>query len=101
MSIKKELIQKAGGVCAGCREGFGRDLTLAQLAANDAHCLIDYKVPLKRGGNVDIGNAQVLCRPCYRGKNSQGLTDAEWRAQGCPQLRGLPRTSDFRTHRFR
>ena len=91
MTIKKELIERAGWGCAGCGERFAKDLTLAELAASDAHCLIDYKVPLKRGGTVDIRNAQVLCRPCYRGKNDAGLTEKEWRAQGCPQSRGLPK----------
>lgn len=90
MLIKKDLIREAGGRCVGCGEGFAKGLTLMQLAFNDEHCAVDYKVPLKRGGNVEIRNAQVLCKPCFRGKNGAGLTDKEWRAQGCPQSRSLP-----------
>ena len=107
MLIKKDLIREARERCAGCGERFGQDLTLKELAFNDEHCAIDYKVPIKQGGAVEFGNVQVLCKPCFNGKNRAGLTDVEWRAQGCPQSRGNPkpsgsrRTGNLKLYRFR
>ena len=43
-----------------CGEGFAKGLTLMQLAFNDEHCAVDYKVPLKRGGNVEIRNGRCF-----------------------------------------
>ena len=91
MLVKKDLIREARERCAGCGKRFATGLTLTELAMNDEHCVIDYKVQLKQGGSVEFSNVQALCVPCFNGKNRAGLTDAEWRAQGCPQLRGLPK----------
>ena len=92
MLIRKDLIREAGGKCQGCGERFSTRLNATQLAGRIANCAIDYKVPLKRGGTVELKNAQVLCWPCFHGKNRTNLTDAEWRALGRPQFgRRTPR----------
>ncbi len=85
MLIKKDLIREAGRKCQGCGQPFPERLKTTELAMRDSYCKVDYKVPLKRGGKVELQNVQVLCPPCYDGKTHADLTDAEWRARGCPQ----------------
>lgn len=84
MLIRKDLIREAGGKCQGCGERFSTKLNETQLALH-GELAIDFKVPLKRGGTVELKNAQVLCWPCFHGKNRTNLTNAEWRALGRPQ----------------
>ena len=83
--IKKDLIREAGRACEGCGSPFQKSLNTTELALRESYCKVDYKVPLKRGGNVELQNVQVLCQPCFDGKNRADLTDAEWRARGRPQ----------------
>ena len=70
------------------RKRFSERLDTTVLAMSDSYCKVDYKVPLKRGGKVELQNVQVLCPPCFDGKTHADLTDAEWRARGCPQRQG-------------
>lgn len=75
---KQYLIGEVGAICAGCGiEGVSFDL--------------DHKIPKAHGGNDDLGNLQLLCKPCHKGKTygpPKNLTDDEWRALGHPQYRG-------------
>ena len=91
MLIKKDLIREAEGKCQGCGKRFPSSLSVARMAMRDDYCAVDFKVPIHRGGKVELRNAQVLCMPCFKGKNRDSLTDAEWRARGRPQRQGIPK----------
>ena len=78
--LKRELMKRQDNTCVYC--GYRRIARTLD---------IDHIVPVVRGGSNDIGNLQVICRPCNQRKGIQ--SDEEFRARYAsliPQRRLTP-----------
>jgi 5-methylcytosine-specific restriction enzyme A len=59
---RKTILIRAKYRCVRC--GYGDRFKKAELE-------IDHIIPLSKGGKTEIGNAQVLCKPCHLKKTHQ------------------------------
>ena len=50
--ISQIVLERAGFQCENC----GRD----------KHLTVDHILPKSAGGNGELGNLQILCRPCHK-----------------------------------
>ena len=66
--LKRQLMRRQDNTCVYC--GYRRIATSLD---------IDHIIPAVRGGSNDMGNLQVICRPCNQRKGSQ--TDEEFRTR--------------------
>jgi 5-methylcytosine-specific restriction endonuclease McrA len=54
--VRREVWARDGGVCINC--------------GSNANIEYDHKTPVSKGGNSELDNIQLLCRPCNRSKRS-------------------------------
>ena len=89
--LKRQLMRQQDNTCVYC--GTRRIATSLD---------IDHMVPAVRGGSNDVGNLQVICRPCNQRKGLQ--TDEEFRlryARLVPQARLAPPSRPISQSEFR
>jgi uncharacterized phage protein (TIGR02220 family) len=72
---------------------FARDGGKCRLCQAEENIEIDHIHPVSRGGNSEIENLQLLCRPCNRRKRTR-LGYAEQVATQNPDLRSLEKSRD-------